>query len=123
VTTVAVTLPSPPPIPDELTSLAQIVFPRNRSALPNAARERLNKVLERLQKNPEGRVSVEAYAGPDETRPQELAAARAEAVKRLLLENGVSESRVQVQIGVGGRLGGLRNLTLDVIWIPDGMEY
>jgi len=44
-------------------------------------------------------------------------------VKHLLMEQGVSESRVHTTVGLGGRLGGVRNRTLDVIWIPEGMEY
>jgi outer membrane protein OmpA-like peptidoglycan-associated protein len=86
-------------------------------------RQQLEKVLERLRKDAEGRVSLESYAGPDENGPEALAAARAEAVRQHLVQNGVSESRIETVVGLGGRLGGVRNRTLDVIWIPDGMEY
>ena len=86
-------------------------------------RQQLQKVLDRLRTDPKGRVSIESYAAPDETSPQKLAAARAEVVKQLLVGEGVSEERIRVRVGLGGRLGGTRNRTVDVIWIPDGMEY
>jgi len=114
---------APPPIPPEMAKIAQIVFGRNVSGLGEPERQQLQKVLERLQDDPAGRVSLESYAGPDEDKPQELAAARAEAVRQHLLQSGVSEARVQVIVGMGGRLGGVRNRTLDIIWIPEGMEY
>jgi outer membrane protein OmpA-like peptidoglycan-associated protein len=120
---VKVVLPAPPPIPPEMAKIAQIVFGRNVSGLGEPERQQLQKVLERLQGDPAGRVSIESYAGPDEDKPQELATARGEAVKQHLLQNGVSESRVQVMVGTGGRLGGVRNRTLDIIWIPEGVEY
>lgn len=122
-TMVKVVLLPPPPAPPELANIAQIVFAPNRDTLGESDRQQLEKVLLRLQSDPAGRVSLESYAGPDENDPQELAAARAEAVKRHLVENGISESRVQTLVGLGGRLGGLRNRTLDIIWIPEGMEY
>jgi outer membrane protein OmpA-like peptidoglycan-associated protein len=120
---VRVTLPAPPPIPPEMANIAQIVFGRNVSRVGEPERQQLEKVLERLRKDAEGRVSLESYAGPDENGPEALAAARAEAVRQHLVQNGVSESRIETVVGLGGRLGGVRNRTLDVIWIPDGMEY
>jgi outer membrane protein OmpA-like peptidoglycan-associated protein len=116
----------PPPLPPELPepkNIAQIVFPRNASLLGDAGRLLLQNVLERLEGDAAGRISLESYAAPDESRPQELAAARAETVRRFLMDHGITESRVQTVVGIGGRLGGVRNLTLDVIWIPDGVEY
>lgn len=121
--TLEIVLPPPPPIPPEPVNLAQIVFPRNVAQLGAAERQQLQKVLDRLGNEPSGRVSLESYAGPDEINPQNLAAGRAEAVRRLLVEQGVEEDRVKVMVGLGGRLGGLRNRTLDVIWIPEGLEY
>lgn len=121
--TVKVELPPPPPVPPAPENLAQIVFVRNQDTLGAAERQQLQKVLNRLQEEPAGRVSLESYAGPEERDPQKLAAARAEAVRRHLIESGISESRVQVQLGQSGRLGGQRNRTLDIIWIPQGMEY
>jgi hypothetical protein len=55
--------------------------------------------------------------------PERLAAARAGAVRQLLLQEGVGEDRMKTVMGLGGRLGGVRNRTVDVIWIPDGIEY
>jgi outer membrane protein OmpA-like peptidoglycan-associated protein len=121
--TLKVALPPPPPVPPELLNLAQIVFPRNGSQLGAAELQQLQKVLDRLRADPAGGVSIESYAAPDETAPQKLAAARADAVRQWLVGEGVSEERVRTRVGLGGRLGGLRNRTLDVIWIPDGMAY
>ncbi|MBI3933796.1 MAG: OmpA family protein [Acidobacteria bacterium] len=118
-----IVLPPPPPIAPELLNLAQIVFPRNVAQLGEPERQQLQKVLDRLEQDPAGIVSIESYAGPDENNPQTLAEARAAAVKHLLLERGVRAERVQTMVGLGGRLGGVRNRTLDVIWIPQGMEY
>jgi len=113
----------PSPIPPELLNLAQIVFPRNVATLGAAERQQLQKVIDRFAMEPGGRVSIEAYAGPDEANPQQLAAARAEAVRRPLMELGIEEGRMKITVGLGGRLGGLRNRTVDVVWIPEGMEY
>lgn len=121
--TVRIVPPSPPALPPELRNLAQIVFPRNMALLGAFERQQLEKVAQRLAEDPAGRISVEAYAGPEESNPQALAAARAEAVRQLLLEHGADDSRMQITVGLGGRLGGIRNRTLDVIWIPDGMDY
>jgi len=121
--TLRIILPPPPAIPPELAILAQIIFPRNGAQLGASERQQLQKVLERMQQDSGGIVSIESYAAPDEISPQKLAEARAEAVKHLLMEQGVSESRVHTTVGLGGRLGGVRNRTLDVIWIPEGMEY
>jgi outer membrane protein OmpA-like peptidoglycan-associated protein len=120
---VHVVLPPPPPTPAVPVALSQVVFNRNASALGPSERQQLGKVVERLRTETGGKVSLESYAAPDETRPQQLASARAEAVKRLLVENGIDSGRINVRVGLGGRLGGVRNRTLDVIWIPDGMEY
>jgi outer membrane protein OmpA-like peptidoglycan-associated protein len=120
---VKVTVPPPPPVPPELANLAQIVFARNMAQLGAAERQQLQKVLDRLQNDRGGDVSLESYAAPDENMPQKLAAARAEVVKHFLLEQGVSEERIRTHIGLGGRLGGTRNRTVDVIWIPLGMVY
>ena len=115
--------PPPPPVPPQPTNIAEIVFPRNRVTLEGNDQGLLQKVLARLITEPAGRVSIEAYAGPDETDPGKLAAERAETVKRFFVENGVAESRVQTLVGLGGWRGGLRNRTLDVIWLPKGIEY
>jgi outer membrane protein OmpA-like peptidoglycan-associated protein len=121
--TLTVALPPPPPVPPELLNLAQIVFPRNGAQLSAAERKQLQKVVDRLRSDSKGRVSVESYAAPDETRPQKLAAARAGAVRQFLVGEGVSDERIRIRVGLGGKLGGTRNRTLDVIWIPEGMEY
>ena len=122
-TTVQVEIPVPPPAPPQLLNIAQIVFPRNRDTLGGSAQAQLQKVVGRLMAEPAARVSLESYAGPDESAPGKLADARADAVKRYLLENGVAEARVRTLVGTGGRRGGLRNRTLDVIWLPEGLEY
>lgn len=121
--TLKIVLPPPPPIPPVPLSLAQIIFPRNVAQLGAAERQQLQRVLDRLGNEPGGRVSLESYAGPDEANPQNLAEGRAEAVRRLLVEQGVNQERVKIRVGLGGKLGGVRNRTLDVIWIPEGMEY
>jgi outer membrane protein OmpA-like peptidoglycan-associated protein len=124
--TVQVNLRSPPPeppAPPQPSNIAEIVFPRNRDTLLANVQALLQKVLGRLRADASGRVSIESYAGPDESNPQQLAAARAEMVKRYLLENGVSEGRVRTMVGLGGRRGGLRNRTLDIIWLPEGLDY
>jgi hypothetical protein len=76
-----------------------------------------------MERETEGRIQLEAYAGPDEMNAHNLAGARAAAVRQLLAEGGIGEERMQTVVGLGGRLGGVRNRTVDVIWIPDGMEY
>ena len=120
---VKVEVPPPPPPTPEPVNVAQIVFVKNQPEFESTAQEQLQRVLSRLQAEPGGHISIEAYAGPEETNPESLAAARAEQVKRYLIENGVEESRIQVLVGLGGKLGGLRNRTLDIIWLPDGLEY
>lgn len=121
--TLTIVLPPPPPLPRELTNLAQIVFPFNGAQLGEPERQQLQKVIERMEQDADGRIQLESYAGPDEMNPEKLAAARAEAVKILLVEGGASAARMQTIVGLGGRLGGVRNRTVDVIWIPEGMEY
>jgi len=130
VTTVAVEPPPPPPPPSlppppplEPFNIAQIVFGRNREATGPAELAPLEAVLERLRAEPEGRISIEAYADPDEREPQRLAAARAGAILRYFLERGIPQSRVATVVGLGGRRGGQRNRTVDIIWIPDGVQF
>ena len=116
--------PAPPPPPPEPSNIAQIVFDRNRDTLGPAGQALLQTVLERLQAQPEARISVEGYAGPDEREPQRLAAARVGTVLRYFLERGIPQSRVATVVGLGGRrAGGLRNRTLDIIWLPEGVLY
>jgi len=117
------TPPPPPPVPPTPSNIAQIVFAPNRDSWESRALAQLQRVLLRLQKEPDGRISIEAYAGPEETKPSELANRRAEAVKRYLVQNGVPESRLQTLVGLGGKRGGLRNRMLDVIWLPKDLEY
>ena len=126
ITTVTVELPPVPPEPvpsPEPANVLQILFGRNQQDLEPDQQATLEPVVERLQKEPAGRVSIESYAAPDEREPAQLAAARAEAVKRYLLEKGVPETRLRVVVGEGGWRGGLRNRTLDIIWLPDGLEF
>ena len=116
--------PAPPPPPPEPSNIAQIVFDRNRDALGPAGQALLQTVLERLQAEPEARISVEGYAGPDEREPQRLAAARVGTVLRYFLERGIPQSRVASVVGLGGRRAGeVRNRTLDIIWLPEGVLY
>jgi len=122
--TVKVALPPPPPPPPpQPSNVAEIVFLRNREALQGNDETLLRKVLGRLIADPAARVSIEAYAGPDESNPSKLAADRADTVKRYFLENGIAESRVHTLVGLGGGRGGVRNRTLDIIWLPKGLEY
>jgi outer membrane protein OmpA-like peptidoglycan-associated protein len=117
-------VPAPPLPPDpELLNLGQIVFPRNVGFLASADAGRLETIAQRVLSAGKGIVSVEAYAAPDERDGQKLAAARAQAVKQALMSKGVSESMIRVRVGLGGRLGGVRNRTLDLVWVPDGFSY
>ena len=113
----------PPVVPLEPVNVAQIIFARNRDTLDSGAKAQLQTILERLKEEPAARVSLESYAAPDEKTPMVLADARAETVKRYLVENGVEEARVRTLVGVGGRRGGARNRILDIIWIPEGLDY
>jgi outer membrane protein OmpA-like peptidoglycan-associated protein len=115
--------PAPPPPPPEPLNVAQIVFERNRDTLGPVGLAQLETVMTRLQAEPEGRISVEAYADPDERQPERLAAARAGTVLRFFLERGIPQSRVATVVGLGGRRGGLRNRTLDIIWLPEGLLF
>ena len=115
--------PAPPPPPPEPLNVAQIVFERNRDTLGATALAQLEAVMARLQAEPEGRISVEAYADPEELQPERLAAARAGTVLRYFLERGIPQSRVATVVGLGGRRGGLRNRTLDIIWLPEGLLF
>jgi outer membrane protein OmpA-like peptidoglycan-associated protein len=115
--------PPPPPPPPQPSNIAEIVFLRNRETMDEPARAQIQKVLLRLQEYPGARVSIESYAAADEKEPANLAVARAETVKRFLMVNGVEESRIQSLVGLAGKRGGLRNRTLDVIWLPQGLEY
>ena len=123
VLSVKVEVPPPPTPTPEPVNVAQIVFVKNQPGFESNAQEQLQRVLSRLQAEPGGHISIEAYAGPEEANPESLAAARAERVKRYLIENGAEEPRMQGLAGLGGKLGGLRNRTLDIIWLPDGLEY
>ena len=107
----------------EPANVAQVLFLRNQSAFDLSGQESLKKVIERAKKEAVGTISIEGYGDPDETNPEQLASERAELVKQYLVQNGIEESRVQVLVGIGGRLGGSRNRMVDVIWIPDGLEY
>lgn len=115
--------PPAPPVPAEPALIAQIVFMPNSPVVQRGDQQLLEKVLNRLRDEPGGRISIESYAGPEENQPERLATERAEAVKRYLVENGAAESRMQTLVGLGGRLGGVRNRTLDIIWLPEGMDY
>jgi outer membrane protein OmpA-like peptidoglycan-associated protein len=121
--TLRIVQPPPPPLPREVVNLAQIVFPFNTSQVGEPERQLLQKIIERMEHDANGWIQLEAYAGPDEMNPERLAAARAGAVRQLLLQEGVGEDRMKTVMGLGGRLGGVRNRTVDVIWIPDGIEY
>jgi outer membrane protein OmpA-like peptidoglycan-associated protein len=114
--------PPPPPDPD-LSNLGQIVFPRNVGFMASADIARLEALAARIPTLGKGYVSVEAYAAPDERDAQKLAAARAAAVRSFLLGKGVAEGMIRVRVGLGGRLGGVRNRTLDMVWVPDGFSY
>jgi len=117
-------LPAPPPPPEpELLNLGQIVFPRNVGFLASADAARLEAIAKRVLSAGKGIVSVEAYAAPDERDAQKLAAARAQAVKQALMSRGISENVIRVRVGLGGRLGGVRNRTLDLVWVPEGFSY
>ncbi|MBI4464197.1 MAG: OmpA family protein [Acidobacteria bacterium] len=123
VATITVRVVAPPPLPPEPLAVASIVFAPNQSILEESRKAQLDPVLERFRQEPAARISIESYAGPEEKQPGQLAAARAEAVKLYLVERGAEESRIQTLVGLGGKLGGLRNRTLDVIWLPEGAEY
>lgn len=120
---VKVALPPPPPVPLQPAKFGEIVFLRNKEKFQGNGEALLQKLVARLNSEHAGRISIEAYAGPDEANANQLAAERAETVKRFLVQNGVSESRLQITVGLGGMRGGLRNRTLDIIWLPDGLEY
>jgi outer membrane protein OmpA-like peptidoglycan-associated protein len=115
--------PPPPPPPPQPSNIAEIVFLRNRETMDDQSRTQIQKVLLRMQEDPGARVSIESYAASDETEPGKLAVERAETVKRFLMVNGVEEYRIQTVVGLAGKRGGLRNRTLDVIWLPKGLEY
>jgi outer membrane protein OmpA-like peptidoglycan-associated protein len=121
--TVRVFAPPPPPPPPEIQNLAQIVFPRNSAQLGGPETQQLQKVLDRLNSDLKGTISVESYAGPDEKIPKELAAARAESIRYALAGQGVDPARIKIHVGLGGRLGGVRNRTTDIVWVPAGMVY
>lgn len=113
----------PPPPPPDLINLGQIVFPRNVGFLATADSMKLEAVAQRLASLGKGALSVEAYAAPDEREAPKLAAARAGAVKQFLMGKGIAESAIRVRVGLGGRLGGVRNRTLDMVWVPEGFTY
>jgi outer membrane protein OmpA-like peptidoglycan-associated protein len=122
-TTVRV-LSAPPPVPEpELLNLGQILFPRNVGFLASADAAKLETIAQRVLAAGKGTVSVEAYAAPDERDGQKLAAGRAESVKQVLVSKGVPEGSIHVRVGLGGRLGGVRNRTLDLVWVPEGFSY
>lgn len=117
-------LEAPPPLSEpDLINLGQIVFPRNVGFLAAGDLARLEAVATRVPGLGKGAVSVEAYAAPDEREGQKLAAARAASVKQFLLSKGVAEDMIRVRVGLGGRLGGVRNRTLDMVWVPEGFSY
>ena len=116
--------PAPPPPPPEPVNIAQIVFDRNQDILSPSRTALLERVLARLQAEPEARISVEGYADPNEREPQRLAAARVGTVLRYFLEHGIPQSRVSTVVGLGGRRTvESRNRTLDIIWIPEGALF
>jgi outer membrane protein OmpA-like peptidoglycan-associated protein len=121
--TVRVLAAVPPPPDPELINLGQVVFPRNVAFLSSADGAKLDDVVTRVAALGSGVISVEAYAGPDERDGQKLAGARGASVKQFLINKGVAEGMIRVRVGLGGRLGGVRNRTLDLVWVPDGFSY
>lgn len=77
------------------------LFGAGSSELSTEPGHRLNSLLQLVQDHPDQRVEVRGYAfGADTGDTQQLATARAEAVRQWLLDNGVDPGRVRA-VGAG----------------------
>ena len=95
--TVSLATPAPPPKAEAVSCLAG-GFPRNLSRLTNVDKACLDDVAQRLKADPRATVTVVGYADSHERSPQQIADARAKAVRDYLTsERSVEASRITVR--------------------------
>jgi len=80
-----------------ITLSGQVLFPSGRWTLLPAARDALDNVAEALQSQPDRKITVEGYTDAQGTAASNLvlSQARAEAVRRYLIQRGVDEDRIR----------------------------
>ena len=106
-------------------------FPRNLSRLNNVDKACLDDVASRLRADPRARVVVIGYADSNESHPEVVSRARAEAIKTYLVkERGVDDTRVTARGAGATRLvesgpslsARARNRRAEVILVPEGVS-
>jgi len=86
---------APPPM-TKIESLSGPHFAYNRASLTPEGREKVRGVAETLNRYPDRGIEVSGYtdSSGDDARNQRLSERRAEAVKQILVDSGVSASRI-----------------------------
>ena len=98
----AAATPAPPPSSDapppmtKIESLSGPHFAFNQATLTPEGQEKVRSVAETLNRYPDRGIEVSGYTDStgSEARNQRLSERRAEAVKQILVESGVSASRI-----------------------------
>ncbi len=119
---VAISVQAPPP-PPQASKLNECFFRVNSARVDNVCKRILDDVALRLQSDPRARVAIVGFADPAERRADQLAAGRAEAARKYLVEKGIAEARVDVRTAGGQAGAGQQNRRIDVIWVPEGATY
>jgi hypothetical protein len=122
--TVSVRVNEPPP-PPQASKINECFFRAVGSArVDNVCKRVLDDVALRLGAEPRARVVIVGYADPRESRPDRLAAQRAENARRYLTtEKGIAAARVDVRTAGGQAGAGRQNRRVDIIWVPEGATY
>ena len=86
---------APPPM-TKIESLSGPHFAFNRATLTPEGQEKVRGVAETLNRYPDRSIDVSGYtdSAGDDARNQRLSERRAEAVKQILVQSGVSASRI-----------------------------
>ena len=90
------------PLPRFLSLPDEVLFERGSDRLQPGAERRLRAVARALRTHPGTRVVIRGHASEREKRENALSEARAKAVRRYLLDEGVAPSRVTA-VGMGAR--------------------
>lgn len=112
-----------PPPPPQASKLNECFFRASSARVDNVCKRVLDDVALRLQNSPRARVVVVGYADPKESRPDRLAAQRADAAKKYLAGKGIADARVDARVASGQVGAGKQNRRIDVVWVPEGATY
>jgi outer membrane protein OmpA-like peptidoglycan-associated protein len=117
---VAVEAPPPPP---QASKLNECFFRASSARVDNVCKRVMDDVALRMQNAPRARVVIVGYADPRESRPDRLAAQRADATKKYLESKGIAAARIDTRVASGQAGAGRQNRRVDVIWVPEGATY